>query len=275
MITLNHVVRRKQGISREAFRDFWLEEHAKLQLVIAPGIGVRKYIKCETQFEDELHQTLVDVYGTAKDGYDFVDQMYINDFKDFKNGITDSNVCELLQKAHAACAEFVDFARSDYWFSIEIPQVFTRESCIATYDTTYIKVFYVPQRLPHLTLAQAQFHWIACHGAMARQFIQHEPFDKYLQGHRVESAVLDQFKALLGSEFENRDTNIGQAEAWIKRETFNSLKGPEAERMMRMLVADIDLFVNPKISHYLGTKEHFILDQPVITEPVPALFDLN
>ena len=53
------------------------------------------------------------------------------------------------------------------------------------------------------------------------------------------------------------------------------MKGPEAERMMRMPVADIDLFVNPRVSRYLGTKEHFILDQPVVTEPVPALFDLD
>lgn len=45
--------------------------------------------------------------------------------------------------------------------------------------------------------------------------------------------------------------------------------------MMRMLLDDINLFVDPKKSHYPGTNEHIILNRPVITEPVRTLFNLD
>ena len=275
MITLNYVVRKHDDVSPDDFRNFWLNEHSEKSLQLAGELGIRKYVKCETLFEDELHKLLVQIYGTATDGYDFVDQMHINDLELFKSGLAREEVCEAIIDLHKSCNSYVNFSRSDYWLSIEIPQVFSRESYVATDDTNYMKVFYVPQRLPGLSLAQAQLHWINCHGTLARQFIKRLPFDKYIQGHRVESKVIDDFKSMLGDEFENLDTNIGQAEAWLARSAPDAMNDPEAERMMHMLTEDIELFVNPGLSHYLGTREHIILDEPVITEPLPTLFSLD
>ena len=45
--------------------------------------------------------------------------------------------------------------------------------------------------------------------------------------------------------------------------------------MMRMLVTDISLFVEPEISHMFATKEHVIHSRPVITEPIPTLFNAD
>ena len=87
--------------------------------------------------------------------------------------------------------------------------------------------------------------------------------------------MCDDLKAHLGGEFENIDAMIGQAEAWIDRRVVPSLQGPETDRMMAMLVKDIALFVDAGISHIFATKEHRILDRPVITEPVPSLFSAN
>jgi hypothetical protein len=45
--------------------------------------------------------------------------------------------------------------------------------------------------------------------------------------------------------------------------------------MMRMLVQDISLFTDTARGHMFATKEHVILDRPVITEPIPTLFNAD
>ena len=275
MITLNHLVRKATDASAEAFRNYWLGEHAERSVSIAPKLGIRNLSKCETLHEDEVNTLLQQMYGTATDAYDFVDQMVINDLGDFKKGLVEPEVRASLSEMHESEGRWLDPLRSDYWFSIEIPQIFTADRCVATWNNTLLKGFYVPRRLPHLSLGEAQLHWNSCHGALARQFVEFLPYTKYVQGHRIESHVCEELKALLGGTFENIDAIIGQAEAWIDRRIVPSLQGPETDRMMRMLVNDIDLFVDAGTSHLFATKEHCILDRPVIIEPVPTLFNVD
>jgi hypothetical protein len=275
MITLNYLVRKKAAVSAEAFRGYWMGEHAEKSLQLAGTLGIRKYVKCETQHADDVNMLLQQMYGTAGDAYDFVDQMVINDLAEFKAGVADGNAQGALKALTEDSGAYVDFSRSDYWFSIDVPQVFTPSDCTATWNNTYLKGFYVPHRHPHLSLAQAQLHWNSCHGAMARQFVEFLPYERYIQGHRIESEVIDQFKSMLGAAFEDIEAIIGQAEAWIDRRIVPSLQGPEVERMMGMLVEDIALFVDAGKSHIFATKEHVILNQPVITEPIPSLFNAD
>ena len=275
MITFNYLVRKKTEVSEEDFRNYWLGEHVGMCLQTAGSLGIGKYTKCETQHEDEVGKALRDMYGTASDGYDFVDQMVIGDLENFKKGLADSEVQEALKVRHESEGAYVDFSRSDYWFTIDLAQIFPREDIRATWNNTILKIFYVGRRHPHLSLAEAQLHWNSCHGAMARQFSEFLPFVKYIQGHRIESKVVDQYKALLGTDFENIDTMIGQAEAWLDRRIMPTLAGPETERMMSMLVEDIALFVDASISHYLVAKEHVILSKDLIVEPVPSMFSAD
>jgi hypothetical protein len=272
MITFNYLVRKNSEVSFEDFKSFWIGEHAENCLQLSGKFGIGKYTKCETQHEDDVNKMLQEMYGTATDAYDFVDQMVIGDLQNFKKGLAESEVQTMLKSIHERESAYVDFTRSDYWFTIDVAQIFPRENITATWNNTNLKIFYVPRRHPHLTLAEAQLHWNSCHGSLARQFSQFQPFIKYIQGHRIESKVTDQLKALLGANFENIDAMIGQAEAWMDRRIVPSLAGPETERMMGMLVTDIALFVDAKISHIFATKEHIILSSDVIVEPVPTLF---
>ena len=172
----------------------------------------------------------------------------------------------------------MEVGSSDCWFSIDVPQVFTGQDCTATMESTNLKVFNTGLYLPHLSLAEAQLHWNACHGSMARQFIKILPYMKYIQyiqGHKIESEVADNFRNLLGGGFENRERILGQAEGYIDRRIVPSLQGPEAERMMGMLVQDIALFVDIKRTNILAAKEHVLLDRPIITEPIPTLFNAD
>jgi hypothetical protein len=275
MLTLNHLVRRRNDVSAEDFSKYWMEEHAANAIALSPALGIKKYTKCQTLHEDEVNIALQNMYGTGSDAYDFVDQMVINDLGEFSAGLERDDIKSTLRDLHERNSDFVDHSHSDIWFSIDLAQLFPREDICATWDNTYLKVFYVPRRLAHLSLAEAQLHWNSCHGGMARQFANFLPYDKYIQGHRAPSQKIDELKAFLGGEFENLDSIIGQAEAWIDRRVMPTLAGPEVERMMRMLVVDIDLFVEADSSHIFATKEHVIYSTSVITEPVPSLFDVN
>jgi hypothetical protein len=275
MIKLNYFVRKKADVTAEDFRAYWMGSHAEGMLQLADKLGVRKYTKCETLHEDDVNKLLQQMYGSATDSYDFVEEMVINDHEEFKNGLNDADVQKLLLQLHEDSRAYVNVSRSGFWFSIDVPQVFTGEDCTATPDNTYLKAFYVGSYLPHLSMAGAQLHWNACHGGMARQFIKMLPYKKYIQGHRIESKIADQLNNILGAGFENRERVLGQAEAWIDRRIVPSLQGPEVERMMRMLVKDISLFVDTENAHMFATKEHVILDRPVITEPIPTLFNAD
>jgi hypothetical protein len=275
MITFNYLVRKKADVSAEDFKGYWMGEHAGNCLQVAGKLGIGKYTKCETLHEDDVNKLLQQMYGTAADAYDFVDQMVIGDLANFKKGLADSEVQAALKAMHETESAYVDFSGSDYWFTIDLPQIFPREDVTATWNNTNLKIFYVPRRHQNLSLTEAQLHWNSCHGALARQFSQFLPFMKYIQGHRIKSKVADEFKALLGADFENIDAMIGQAEAWLDRRIVPSLAGPETERMMGMLVTDIALFVEAGISHIFATKEHAILSNYVIVEPVPSLFNAD
>ena len=275
MITLNLLVRRKSDVSAEDFNTFWMGEHASRVLAQAGKLGIGRYTKCETQHQDEVNIALQAMYGTGSDAYDFVDQMVIGDIENFRQGLEDDKVSSALKELNDLSKDFVDHSRSDLWFSVDVPQIFPREIIEANWNNTLLKVYYVPRHLDRLTLQEAQFHWNTCHGGMARQFASFLPYDKYIQGHRTPSKLVDALKQSLGGDFENIDTIIGQAEAWINRRIMPAMAGPEVERMMRMLVVDIDLFVDAKSSHIFATKEHVIHDSPVITEPVPSLFNAD
>lgn len=275
MITLNHLVRKKSTVSAETFDAFWMGEHAVQCVDVAVALGGRRYVKCQTLHDDPANIQVREMYGTAPDSYDYVDQIYINDLEDFKTALANEETQQKLLALHKTAADYVDFSHSDYWFTVDVPQIFPRHEVRATADNSYLKIFYVPRRLEHLSLDAAQLHWNSCHGGLARQYAQVLPYDKYLQGHRKDSNHIWQLKSLLNTEFENVDSIIGQAEAWLDRNILPSLAGPEIENMMSMLLDDIDLFVTPPVSHIFATKEYVVLDRQVITRPVPSLFGVS
>jgi hypothetical protein len=275
MLTLNYFVRKRADVSREQFREFWLKEHFERRRPVIREIGVKKYVKCETLHDDPANGLLRGIYGTPEDTYDFVDQWVIGDLADMKRGLTLENVREAIQGWAKEESPFVDFSRSDIWMTVDVPQLFPRNDIEASWENTYLKAIMVASYRPELTMTGAQLHWNACHGALARQFASFLPYDKYIQAHRLESAVLDDLKGLMGAAFEERLCVMGQAEVWMDRRAAANLSGPEADRMMQMLVEDISLFVQLENAHLFAGKEHVMHSEPIITPPLPKLFSAD
>lgn len=274
MLTLNHFVRRRQDVEPEAFRDFWLGPHAAARARLATRVGARRFLSNETLPTDAATVTLRTVYETSSDAYDFADQLIIPDFALFQRAVAEPEICAEIVALHDSEADFVDHRRSNYWFTTEIPQIFPREQQPATWSSTMLKGLYVINRQPHLTLPEAQLHWHSCHGGMARSFRSMLPFVQYVQAHRVLSPTIDELKRMLGVRFEDDERTLGQAEVWFDRNVLGTLQGPEVERMIRMLVADIALFVESGASFLFAAKEHVFLEREMYDfEPkIPVLF---
>lgn len=274
MITLNHYVRRKADVSAADFRQYWLGAHAEERLRLTSAIGARRFIVSETLHEDEVNIFMQTAYGTAADSYDFVDQLFINDLAEFKAGIANSETAAALCALHGTESDYVDHSGSDYRFTYEIPQVFTGKDCTATTETTWLKGYMVSKRLETVTAEEQRLHWIACHGAMAREYIQMLPYARYTQCHDLSSKPLEEFKAMLGSTFEDSTRITGHAEGWFDRSAIPALQTPEAGEMMKLLAEDIKLMTVAAESHAFVTKEHVFLNQPLFTpgKELPVLY---
>lgn len=272
MITLNHLVRRSASVAAPGFREFWLTEHARRLLDLTGELGVGRLVKCETRHADEANTMLQAAYRTATDAYDFVDQLVINDLAVFKAGLARPDVRAEWKALGEAENVYVERARSDYWFSVEHAQVLHEERCTAGEENARLKVYYVARRSAALTQAEAHLHWNACHGALARQFVDLLPFVKYVQGHRLESRVCDELKSILGGGFADSAPMLGQAEVWLERMALAGLQTPESQRMLKLLTDDIDLFIEAGRSHVFATKEHVLLDRPLVSDRLPRLF---
>jgi len=275
MITLNHVVRKVKNVSSEEFRTYWLGEHAEKITALSSKLGIQKYTKCEALHDDDVTGLLQQLYGTASDSYDFVDQMLINDLDDFKIAMADPEVAEAFKSLFQESLNYIEPNRSNFWFTVDIPQLLSRESFYSSTENTHLKAIYIGFHRDELTLSGAQLHWNACHGGMARQYSAMLPYDQYIQAHHIPSKVADKLKYFLGEDFPSADTIIGQAEVWIDRRVVPSLQGPETERMLRLLAEDISLFAKPSQGHIFATKEHVLFSRSLINEVLPTLFSAD
>jgi EthD domain len=275
MITLNQLVRKNDHVSNEQFKEYWLGRHADEMVGLCTSLGIQKYTKCEALLEDPVTLLLQQLYGTASGGYDFVDHMVINDLADFKQAISDPDLSAAFKSTYQASMEYIDPQRSDIWFTVDVPQLYPLEGVVASPESTLLKCFYIGPHRQELTMEEAMLHWNACHGGLARQYTAMLPYDKYVQGHRTPSLVVDQLKQVLGGNFENDARALGQAEVWLDRRVVPSLQGPEVERMMRLLAEDIGLFVPPEKAHMFASKEHVLFSRSLVTDRLPRLFSVD
>ena len=275
MITLNHVVRKNENVSSEAFREYWLGEHAEKVMALSSKLGIKKYTKCEALIDDDVTGLLSNLYRTDDDCFDFVDQMLINDLADFKKGMADPEVAEAFKALFQESLAYINPLRSNFWFTVAVPQLLSRESMVATFENTYLKGIYIAKHRDEITLTAAQLHWNACHGGMASQYSEMLPYERYIQQHQMPSKVVNDLKSYLGVDFPNSDAFIGQAEVWLDRKVIPTLQGPETEKMLRLLADDIDLFVKPEERSIFATKEHILFSNSLINEVLPTLFNVD
>lgn len=273
MFKISFFIRKKPEVSTEAFREFWLGEHAERLQGFAEKIGVRTLAKCETLPDHPVGIESMAAYQTGPDLYDFVDQWHFNDIEALKRGCTDPAVQAAMKALYAREDAFIDTFRSNVMMQVDLVQFYPvdAEDVIADEVSPYVKIIYCVRSRPELNRHQAQLHWNACHGAVSRQDIKYSVQKKYIQAHAIDSTFVDQLVTERGYEVD--DTFIGCAEGWIDVDQ-PPKDFPEEEKaeVVAMSMDDIDLFADKARSQLFAVKEHRIIDKKIITRPMPKFF---
>ncbi|HEB91793.1 MAG TPA: hypothetical protein ENI85_19615 [Deltaproteobacteria bacterium] len=271
MIRLCYYLRRKPEVSLEDFQDQWLRSHAPLVARHASALRIRRYIQSHTRPEDPVGQALQQTYGVGGEPYDGVAELWWKSPRDLEEATK-------TPEGQAAARELVederrilDFSRSALWFAVDMPQISPPGRVIAREETTLLKGFYVGRLARGLDPERAKSHWLSVHGALARQYEQFLPFERYIQVHRAhdELAVVQRAAREGMGDF----PSIGHAETWIDRRVMDTPPGPEAQEAFALLVQDIGSFVDTSASSMFVAKEHVILDEKIFTPPLPTPAD--
>ena len=274
MFKISFYIKKKDHVSIEDFRQYWLGEHAELVKAYAPKIGVRQYLKCEALPDHPMTKHGTATYGTGPLRYDFIDHWIFNDIEELRQGAEQPEVQALMEKAYASEDDWVDIPASNALMSTDLVQFYPDNAADirATPGSDYLKIYYPVRVFPHLTRQQAQLHWNACHGGESRDHIKYSQQKKYIQAHAIDSTFVDDLCAKRGYEVD--PTFIGHAEGWFGLEP-KPLPYTEEEcaEVTRMTLDDIDLFADKARGSVFFTQEHYIIDEKIVTRPNPDVSD--
>lgn len=268
MFKISFFIKKKDNIKREDFSQYWLAEHAQLQMAYIEKIGVRQYIKCEVLPNHPMTIAGMKNYQTGPVCFDFVDHWIFNDIEDLRHGAADSAVQNLMDEAYASENDWIDLSSSNVHMSTDLAQFFPVDAneVRATEGSEFLKIYYHVRILPHLNRQQAQLHWNACHGGESRQHISYSQQKKYIQSHAIDSTFVDKLVSNRGYEVD--PTIIGHAEGWVGVNPLpKDFSAEEEARIASMTMDDIDLFSDKKRGSVFFATEHYVLDDTVVTRP--------
>ncbi len=115
MVKLIFCLRRKPGMSPEAFRDYWVNHHAPLVQKHAEALGIRRYVQSYTLSTPQLAK--IATARGAPEAYDGVAELWFSDLTEMaeKGSSPESRAAgkALIEDE----AHFIDLARSPLWIS--------------------------------------------------------------------------------------------------------------------------------------------------------------
>ena len=270
MIRLEYYVRRPVDMERRAFLKEWKENYAALVVRHAAALKVRKYVQAEVLPEDPHGALLTQMYGAGGEIYDGINEFWWASRKELAVALATEAGRAAMAELVEAEKQFVDFSRSALWFAIDMPQINPPGVIVAREDNMYLKGIYVGKMREELTPDEVKFHWLTCHGPLARQYEQFLPFERYIQVNRIEDPLADDLRAARGiTDY----MTIGHAEVWFDRRAIALAQGPEVDEAFPLLVADIANFADPSQSAMQVAKEHVIIDKKIFTQPIPVPTD--
>lgn len=268
MFKINFYIKKRADVTLPDFRDYWLGEHAERQKSYLKSIGIRQYLKCEILPDHPMTIDAIEAYNVGPLRYDFIDHWIFNDIEDLRQGAGNLEVQALMQEAYGSEDAWVDISQSNVLMSTDLVQFYPVDAgdVRATEGSPYLKIYYPVRIFPNLTRQQGQLHWNACHGAESRQHIKYSRQKKYIQAHAIDSTFVDQLTARRGYEVD--PTFIGHAEAWIDQvKAVKDFPEEETAEIVSMTMDDIDLFSDKKRGSVFFAREHYIIDNTVITRP--------
>jgi uncharacterized protein (TIGR02118 family) len=256
MIRLVFTLRRKAGLSREEFHDYWLRRHAPLVASFAGDLDVLRYVQTHTT-DDAATEGAQKARGEMEPAYDGVAELWWASEPDFAASL-DS---EPARVAGAALledeAKFIDLPSSPLWMAYEYPQINpSPEHVVARQKSNVVRVFFPLRQKAALSEEQARHYWLTHHGPIVRSHGEATGTLCYRQVHRANSPLDDGLRAARGTTVE---PYLGHAEAWIDRGRLPATD--EARRANRAFIEDEHNFIDMSRSTIFFGKEHVIIDR--------------
>ena len=256
MIRIVFVLRRKPGMTRDEFQDYWLRRHAPLVAGFTEDLQILRYVQTHT-IDDPGIEAAQKARGGMEPHYDGVAELW---------WASEAELTEHLQtpQAQAASAalledeaKFIDLPNSPLWMAYEYPQINpVPEDVVARVKSGVIRVFFPLRHKAELSEEAARHYWLTHHGPIVRSHAAATRTLCYRQVHRANSALDAELQSARGTQVESY---LGHAEAWIDRG--RSPATEEARQANRAFIEDEQNFIDMARSTIWFGKEHVIIDR--------------
>lgn len=256
MIRLVFALRRKAGLSRDEFHDYWLNRHAPLVAGFTGDLDILRYVQTHA-VDDDASAAARAARGDMEPAYDGVAELWWASEAD----LTARLETEAAQRAGAALLEdearFIDLPNSPLWMAYEYPQINPcPEDVVARTRSNVIRVFFSLRQKPELSEADARHYWLTHHGPIVRSHGAATGTLCYRQVHRADSPIDAALQSARGTRV---PSYLGHAEAWIDRGRLPATE--EARHANRAFIEDEHNFIDMSRSTIFFGKEHVVIDR--------------
>ena len=256
MIRLVFPLRRKAGMTREAFQDYWRHQHAPLVASFATDLNILRYVQTHT-ITDPMNEAARKARGDMEEEYDGVAELW---------WASEQQLTAQLQSERAAAAgaalledekQFIDLEQSPIYFAYEYPQINPcPENIEATPKSNVLRVFFPLRHQSQITEEAARHYWLTHHGPIVRSWGQAAGTLCYRQVHRANSPLDEGIQAARGTKV---PSYLGHAEAWVD---LGKAPGTATAREANAaFIADEHNFIDMNRSTIFFGKEHTIIDK--------------
>jgi uncharacterized protein (TIGR02118 family) len=117
VIKLVYILRRREDVSPEEFRQYWLEKHGPLVRSFAEALKARKYIQSHT-IETPLNDALVSGRGMSE-FYDGITEVWWESLDDLSAAVATPEGAESGRRLAEDEAQFIDLPKSTIFLTEE------------------------------------------------------------------------------------------------------------------------------------------------------------
>jgi uncharacterized protein (TIGR02118 family) len=252
MIKLVYVIVRREGMSAEAFADYWLNQHGPLVAAQAGPLKLRKYVQSHP-VEPEASEAMRAVRG-MRGPADGLTEVWWDSLEDFQSVYGTPQGAEAGRILAEDEAKFIDFEKSAV-FLTEEHLIFDHTGGKGP-DPQASKATYLLTKRDDLTQAECHETWLRDHGPLVASFAGPLRMAKYVQSHAIAPEVNAGIRA--GRNYEAPLDGI--TEVWVDPHAPATASPDEARAASMALVEDERRFVQMERSRLFMTREHVIFD---------------
>ena len=256
MIRLVFALRRKSEMTRQAFQDYWLTQHAPLVASLGTDLDIHRYVQTHT-LTDSANKTAQQARGEMEPEYDGVAELWWESESDLEQTLKTKPAQRAAAALLADERKFIDLPNSPLWFAYEYPQINpTPEEIVAKTKSNIVRIFFPLRQQTKIEEQDARHYWLTHHGPIVRSLGAAAGTLCYRQVHRANSDLDANLRAARGTIAK---PYLGHAEAWIDRASVpNTI---EAKNANLAFIKDEHNFIDMNRSTIFFGKEHTIIDK--------------